>query len=136
MLNQITASVSANITATLTQIARSQTSTDPLAQLPSEVRENLPTDVVEGLRDGSLDAIPSDVVDDIKARVSTDVFNRVPTELLEDPTNRALIAVLGLVAVFSFAGFVWGVMKSAMKAAIFFAIVAVIAVAVILNSGI
>lgn len=132
----MTAPISASLTAAVTHLAFLQGATDVLDQLPQEVRDQLPVDVLEGLQDGSLEEIPSDVVDDIKGRVSTEVFDRVPTDLLEDPTNRALIGVLGVVAALSLAGFLWGVMKSAMKAAFFFAIVAAVAVIIILYSGI
>lgn len=100
---------------------------DVVSQLPEEVVEALPLDVLEQLENGTLDEIPADVADQVKDRVSAEVFDRVPSDLLEDPTNQALLAVLGIALAISLAGFLWGVMKSAMKAAGFFAIVAVIA---------
>lgn len=126
-----TASISAHLqSALVTSVAARRQDVDVddvVSQLPPEVVEALPADVLQQLEDGTISEIPADVADRLKDRLSADVLDRVPSDLLEDPTNQALVAVLGVALAFALAGFLWGVVKSAMKAAAFFAIIAVIA---------
>lgn len=126
------ASVSARLQteAALLVAARRQTDVDiseVVDRLPPEVVENLPADVLEGLSDGTLSEIPTDIMDNLEDRLPSDVLDRVPAEFLADPTNRLVIGVMAVIALVSVAGFLYGVMKSAMKAAFFFAVVAAVA---------
>jgi len=89
----------------------------PLAQieledLPPEVVDELPTDVVDQIKDGLLDKIPDDVV----AELPSSIQDRIPDGLLEaaadNPTFTKVLLVIGILAVI---GFVFGVIKSAVK---------------------
>lgn len=99
--------------------------TNPLDLIPpavlSELSEREPQ-LVDDLTNGSLTEIPDSVVD----RLPTDLVNQIPTELLGgvDPVFLAIIAGVALLAL---AGFFYGVMKAAIKAAVFFGLVAAVA---------
>ncbi|NND04580.1 MAG: hypothetical protein HKN91_17530 [Acidimicrobiia bacterium] len=88
--------------------------------IPEEVLERLPEDIRQKLEDGIIDKIPEDIVD----RLPEGLQDRVPPGLIEAASSNPLFAVIGVLAVI---GFGYGVVKSAMKAAGFFAVVAVIA---------
>ena len=101
----------------------------PLAQmeiedLPPEVVEELPTDVVEQIKDGLLDRIPEDVV----AELPQSVQDRIPEGLLEAAaSNPAFTRVLLIIGVLAVLGFIFGVVKSAVKWMLYSAIVGVAA---------
>jgi len=96
-----------------------------LDQLPDDIEAQLPLDVIADLRDGSLTELPDDVV----AGLPQNLQDRIPESLIETAAaNSTLLIILGVVAAVSVAGFLWGVVKSAMKAAVFFAIVAAVAI--------
>jgi hypothetical protein len=89
----------------------------PVAQveiedLPPEVIDSLPDDVVRRLSDGIIDHIPEDVVDSLPASVQ----DKIPDGLLEaassNPTFTKVLLAIGVVAVI---GFIYGVVKSAVK---------------------
>jgi len=96
-----------------------------LDQLPDDIEAQLPLDVIEDLRNGSLTELPDDVV----AGLPQNLQDRIPESLIETAAaNSTLLIILGVVAAVSVAGFLWGVVKSAMKAAVFFAIIAAVAI--------
>lgn len=82
--------------------------------------ENVDPSVADRIRDGLLDQVPEDVVD----RLPASVVDRIPDGLLESASaDPALLAVLAIVGGLAVLVFVWGVVKSAMKAALFAAVV-------------
>jgi len=94
-------------------------------QIPAEVLAELEArepDIVAGLRDGSLEEIPQSVVDALPQGLKA----RVPTDLIAG-TSGTFIAILIIVGVLAIAGFLYGMMKAAIKAALFFGVVAAIA---------
>ncbi len=94
---------------------------DLIDQVPSDVLDRLPDDVVERIQDGVIDQIPEEVVD----RLPESVVNQIPDGLLESAAaNPGLLAVLVIVGLLAAAGFVYGIVKSAIKAALFFGVVA------------
>lgn len=96
-----------------------------LDQIPDDIESQLPLDVIEGLRNGTLTEIPDDVVSGLPQNLQ----DRLPDSLIETAAaNSTLLIILGIVAAVAVAGFLWGVVKSAMKAAVFFAIIAAIAI--------
>jgi len=96
-----------------------------LDKLPDDIEAQLPRDVIEGLRNGSLTEIPDDVVSGLPQNLQ----DRIPESLIETAAaNSTLLMILGVVAALSVVGFVYGVVKSAMKAAVFFAIIAAVAI--------
>ena len=92
-----------------------------IEELPPDVVEELPDDVLSDLRDGLIDKIPEDVVD----RLPEGVRDQVPDSLVDFASaNTGFAAFLAIVGVLAVAGFVWGIAKSAIKAALFFGVVA------------
>jgi len=92
-----------------------------IEELPPDVVEQLPDDVVTDLRDGIIDKIPEDVIE----RLPESVQDRVPDSLIEfTSANTGFAAFLAVVGVLAIAGFVWGVAKSAVKAAVLSGVVA------------
>lgn len=94
-------------------------------QIPAEVLAELEArepDIVAGLRDGSLDEIPQSVVD----RLPGQLGELVPTDLVAG-TSGTFIAILIIVGVIAVAGFFYGMVKAAIKAALFFGVIAAIA---------
>ncbi len=93
---------------------------DLIDQVPSDVLDRLPSDVVQRIQDGVLDQIPEDVVEQLPQTV----VDRLPEGLLAstggDPALLAVLAIVGGLAVLIF---VWGVVKSAFKAALFAGVV-------------
>ncbi|MDJ0923073.1 MAG: hypothetical protein QNJ77_00815 [Acidimicrobiia bacterium] len=93
-------------------------------ELPPEVVDSLPDDIVQQLKDGVLDAIPEDIVDSLPSAVQ----DKIPEGLLEaassNPTFTKVLLVIGVIAVI---GFIFGVVKSAIKWMIYSAIVGVAA---------
>ena len=89
-------------------------------QLPDDVLDRLPDDVIGDLRDGVIDKIPEDLVD----QLPTSVTDRIPDGLLEsasaDPLLAAILIGVGALAVLVF---LFGVFKSAFKAAFLAAVV-------------
>jgi len=85
--------------------------------IPEEVLERLPDDVRQQLEDGVIDKIPQDVVDNLPEGLR----DSIPSGLIEAATSNPLFAVIGVLAVL---GFVYGVVKSAFKAAVSFAVIA------------
>lgn len=88
--------------------------------IPEEVLERLPEDIRQQLEDGVIDKIPQDVLD----KLPEGLRDSVPPGLIEAATSNPLFAVIGVLAL---AGFVYGVVKSAVKAAAFFGILAALA---------
>lgn len=97
---------------------------DVLDQLPPEVVEGLPPDVVQQLEDGTLDKIPEDVVENLPS----DLVDKVPDGLIEfaaaNPTLTAILAIIGILAA---VGFFYGIVKSAIKVALFSGVLSAIA---------
>ncbi len=91
----------------------------PVDEMPPEVVDQLPTDVVQDLAEGVIEKIPEEVID----RLPESVVDRIPDHLLEavgaDPLLAGILVGVGALAVVVF---LWGVVKSAWKAA-FFAVV-------------
>jgi cation transport regulator ChaB len=101
----------------------------PLAQieiedLPPEVVDELPSDIVDQIKDGLLDKLPEDVV----AELPNSLQDRIPEGLLEaassNPTFTKVLLVIGVLAVI---GFIFGVIKSAVKWMLYSAILGVAA---------
>ena len=88
--------------------------------IPDEVLERLPEDIRQKLEDGIIDKIPEDIID----RLPEGLQDRVPPGLIEAASANPLFAVIGVLAI---VGFGYGVIKSAMKAAIFFGVLAAVA---------
>ena len=88
--------------------------------IPDDVLERLPDDVRQQLEDGVIDKIPEDIVD----KLPEGVQDSVPPGLIEAASSNPLFALIG---VLSLAGFAYGVAKSAIKAAVFFAGIAALA---------
>lgn len=98
---------------------------NPLDAIPPEVLSELlerEPEVIDDLRNGRLDEIPDNVVD----RLPTDLVDQIPSDLIAS-VNPALLAIVAGVALLALAGFFYGVVKAAMKAALFFAVVAIVA---------
>lgn len=89
-------------------------------RIPEDVLERLPEDVRRQLEDGTIDKIPQDIVD----RLPESLRDSVPSSLIDAASANPLFAVIGVLALI---GFGYGVAKSAMKAVVFFAVVAAIA---------
>jgi hypothetical protein len=99
----------------MTQLAQ-----EPLDELPPDVVDQLPDDIVDQLQDGIIDRIPDEVID----RLPESVTDRIPSDLLDAASaNPTLTAILIGVGVLAVAIFIWGVVKSAWKAAFFAAVV-------------
>ena len=93
-------------------------------ELAPEVVDSLPDDVVQQLQDGVLDAIPDDIVDSLPASVQ----DKIPDGLLEAASsNPGFTRVLLAIGVIAVVGFIFGVIKSAVKWMIYSAIVGVAA---------
>lgn len=88
--------------------------------IPEEVLERLPDDIRQQLEDGVIDKIPQDIVD----RLPEGLQDRVPPGLIEAASANPLFAVIGVLAII---GFIYGVVKSAAKAAAFFGVLAALA---------
>lgn len=89
-----------------------------------EILDRLPPDIRKKLEDGVLDKIPEDVVDALPPSLQ----ERLPEGFIDaagsNPTLTAILVIAGIVGIL---GFMYGVAKSAFKAAAFFAIVAAVA---------
>lgn len=88
--------------------------------IPEDVLERLPEDVRQQLEDGVIDKIPQDIVD----KLPEGLRDSIPSGLIEAATSNPLFAVIGVLAII---GFVYGVVKSAFKAAVFFGVLAALA---------
>lgn len=101
-------------------------------EIPEEALEELPDSVIQQLRDGTIDTIPEDVIDNLSDSAKDALIEQVPdfvpdsvlSAVGDNPLLAVVLALAGLVAI---GGFFWGVSKSAMKAAVFFAVVAALA---------
>lgn len=94
-------------------------------QIPAEVLAELEArepDIVRGLRDGSITEIPNSVVDALPTQIS----DQIPADLTAGASG-TFIAILIIVGVIALAGFFYGMVKSAIKAALFFGLVAAVA---------
>ena len=89
-------------------------------KIPEEVLERLPDDIRQQLEDGVIDKIPQDVID----KLPEGLRDSVPTGLIDAASANPLFAVIGVLALI---GFGFGVAKSAVKAIVFFALLAAIA---------
>lgn len=101
--------------------------TNPVDELPPAVVEELQEqapEVLRQLQDGTIDRIPDNVVE----RLPTTVVDQIPASLLTG-RNVVLLGVLAVIALVSMMGFFYGVMRSAMKAALFFAVLGGLAAA-------
>lgn len=90
--------------------------------LPQELRDRFP-DEVEKLRTGATDKISEEVIN----ALPTDVVDRIPESLLASGVSTTFVVILAVIAAIALAGFVWGVIRAAMKAALFFLLLAIIA---------
>lgn len=101
-----------------------QTAADNTEGIPEDVLERLPADIVQKLKDGIIDRIPEDIVDALPDQVA----DRIPANLIDfassNPTLAVILAIIGVLAVI---GFVYGVMKSAMKVVVFSGVAAALA---------
>ena len=101
----------------------------PLAQieigdLPPEVVDELPADIVDQIKDGLLDKIPDDVVSELPASIQ----DKIPDGLLEAASSSSTFTkVLLVIGVLAVIGFIFGVIKSAVKWMMFSAIIGVAA---------
>ncbi len=99
----------------------------PLAQvdideLPPELVDELSDDVLQQLKDGVLDKIPDDIVDSLPGAVQ----DKIPEGLLEAASaNSTFTKVLLVIGVLAAIGFVFGVVKSAVKWMIYSAVLGV-----------
>ncbi|MBT8215959.1 MAG: hypothetical protein HKN74_11935 [Acidimicrobiia bacterium] len=94
---------------------------DLVDDLPPEVVDDLPPSVIDQIRNEGLEKLPETVVD----RLPDTVVDRIPSEFIEGASaNPALVAILVVVGLIAVAGFVYGIAKSAFKAAFFFGVVA------------
>ena len=89
-------------------------------KIPEEVLEKLPEDIRRQLEEGAIDKIPQDIVD----KLPEGLRDSVPTGLIEAASANPLFAIIGVLALI---GFGYGVVKSATKAVVFFAVLAAIA---------
>lgn len=89
-------------------------------KIPEEVLDKLPEDVRRQLEEGLIDKIPQDTID----KLPEGLRDSVPSSVIEAATANPLFALIGVVALI---GFGYGIVKSAVKAAIFFAVLAAIA---------
>ena len=95
---------------------------EDLADLPPDVADRIPDEVLDQLRDGVIDKIPDAVVDQLPEGVA----DRIPDGLLESAAaNPALTAILIGVGVLAVLIFVFGIVKSAFKAAFFAGVIGV-----------
>ncbi len=95
-----------------------------IEDLPPEVVEELPTDVVDQIKDGLLDKLPEDVVSELPQSIQ----DRIPEGLLEAASsNPAFTRVLLIIGILAVIGFVFGVVKSAVKWMLYSAILGVAA---------
>jgi len=89
-------------------------------QIPTDVIDQIPTDVLQDLVEGTAEKIPQEVID----RLPDSVVDRIPDGLIEsvgaDPVLAGILIAIGGIAV---AGFLYGIVKSAWKAAFFAGIV-------------
>lgn len=99
-----------------------QADTQIIEQLPAELRDRFP-DVVNDLRSGAIEEVPEAVLN----QLPTNVVDRIPESLLGSDVNMTFVIVLVAIAVLCLAGFLWGVSKAAIKAALFFAVAAAVA---------
>jgi len=88
--------------------------------IPEEVLERLPEDIRQQLEDGAIDKIPQDIIDNLPEGLR----DAVPPGLIEAASSNPLFAIIGVVALI---GFGYSVVKSAMKSAIFFGVLAALA---------
>ena len=94
---------------------------NPIDQLPQEVIDAIPDDVVDQLREGVIDKVPEEVVN----RLPDSIADRIPAGFLEStPEFVWVLLAIGALAVVVF---LWGIVKSAWKAAFFAAILGVAA---------
>ena len=97
------------------------TLTDLIDDLPPEVVEELPASIIDQIRDEGLETLPDEILD----RLPDTVVDRIPTEYLDVASNNpALTAILVIVGLLAIVGFMYGVAKSAFKAALFFGVIA------------
>lgn len=90
--------------------------------LPQELRDRFPEEV-DKLRTGATDKISEEVID----ALPPDVVDRIPESLLASGVSTTFIVILAVIAGVALLGFIWGVVRAAMKAALFFLVLAVIA---------
>lgn len=91
----------------------------PISEIPPEVLERLPSDVVQDLAEGTLEKIPDEVLD----RLPEPLVDQIPSEFITAVSdNPVLVGALIAVGVLAIVIFLWGVVKSAWKAAFFAAI--------------
>lgn len=97
------------------------TLTDLIDDLPPEVVEDLPPSIIDQIREEGLETLPDNIID----RLPETVVDRIPSEFLDvASTNAAPTAILVIVGILALVGFIYGVAKSAFKAALFFGVVA------------
>ena len=89
-------------------------------KIPEEVLDKLPEDIQRQLEDGTIDKIPQDIVD----KLPEGLRDSVPSGLIDAASANPLFAVIGVLAL---VGIGYGIMKSAVKAIVFFAVLAAVA---------
>ena len=93
---------------------------EELEDVPTDVLDQIPDEVVEQLRDGVIDKIPETVVDQLPEGVA----DRIPDGLLESASANPVLSVILIgIGVLAVAIFLYGIVKSAFKAAFFAAVV-------------
>jgi len=106
------------------QTARTQDDGSVIDEIPDEVLDRLPPETVDRLRDGVIDQIPEELYDQLPPSVQA----RIPDSLVDfASSNPTLAAILAIIGIISIVGFFYGVAKSAMKAAVFFAVIGALA---------
>ncbi len=103
--------------------ALAQTTTggaETLEDLDASILQSLPADIRSQIEDGAIDRLPQDVVESLPASVQ----DRIPDGLVAAAGDNALLTLVLLAAgILGALGFLYGVTKSAFKAAAFFAVV-------------
>ena len=85
-------------------------------ELPPDVADRIGEEVIDQIRDGVIDKIPDNIVDQLPEGVA----DRIPDGLLESASaNPVLSAILIGVGVLAVVIFLFGIVKSAFKAAFF-----------------
>lgn len=94
---------------------------DLVDELPPDVVEDLPPSIIDQIREEGLETLPDSIVE----QLPDSVVDRIPPEYLSAAgDNPVLTAILVIVGILAIAGFFYGVVKSAFKAAFFFGVVA------------
>ena len=95
-----------------------------LTDLDSDILDILPLEIRDKISAGEIDKLPDNVIDAIPNSISS----QIPPSLIEAANaNPMLTLILVIAGTLGVIGFVYGVMKSGMKSAFFFGVIAVAA---------